>query len=381
MMNDMFDDLRPYQGDEVPAAIRRIAESQLFPLLASYVYPDKDIEASRLMVADLTTVAEFQSNVMLAFTKQVLKRSIKKFTYGGLQHINPQKRYLFVANHRDIVLDASLLEYVMHVNGYDTTEVTFGSNLMMNQLIVDIGKCNKMFKVERGGNMKDFYRNSVHLSEYIRHALIDKKQSVWIAQRNGRTKDGNDVTDQGIIKMLSMSGSQDRVKSIAELNVVPVAISYEWEPCDVLKMLELYESRSVKYIKKPGEDLNSILTGIVQQKGDVHIEFCKPLSLDELQVYNDCTGNEFNKHVAMLIDKRIYKGYRLMANNYIAHDLLYGQRRFGSFYTESQKNDFIEYLRQIYRYDDCDINVLCDIFLGIYANPVVNVRSCVGTDV
>ena len=245
MVRSDFDDIRPYYESEINEAMHRIADNQWFSLLASYVFPDKELDEVKQMLKGISTVGEFQREVMYAFTQQVIRSSVSEFTYSGLEHVEKDKQYLFVSNHRDIVLDASLLQNILHKNGYDTTEITFGSNLMVNQLVVDIGKCNKMFKVVRGGSMKDFYRNSIHLSEYIRYALTEKRQSVWIAQRNGRTKDGNDLTDQGIIKMFGMSGAHDKVQSLAQLNILPMAISYEWEPCDVLKMMELYEYRVV----------------------------------------------------------------------------------------------------------------------------------------
>lgn len=372
MVRSDFDDIRPYYESEINEAMHRIADNQWFSLLASYVFPDKELDEVKQMLKGISTVGEFQREVMYAFTQQVIRSSVSEFTYSGLEHVEKDKQYLFVSNHRDIVLDASLLQNILHKNGYYTTEITFGSNLMVNQLVVDIGKCNKMFKVVRGGSMKDFYRNSIHLSEYIRYALTEKRQSVWIAQRNGRTKDGNDLTDQGIIKMFGMSGAHDKVQSLAQLNILPMAISYEWEPCDVLKMMELYESRGVKYIKKPGEDLNSIMTGIVQPKGHVHIELCQPLTVDDLMAFDDCTSNEFHKNVATLIDDRIHRGYKLMPNNYIAYDLLYGRERYKNFYTDGQKAEFIEHAKQLCQYSEWELDVLQDIFLKMYANPVIN---------
>ena len=147
-----------------------------------------------------------------------------------------------MSNHRDIMLDASLLQNVLLAHGHDTSEITFGANLMQGELMIDLGKSNKMFRVERGGNMKDFYLSSMHLSNYIRNAVTRLHHSVWIAQRNGRTKDGNDTTDQGIIKMFCMSHPQDKIEALEQLHIVPVTVSYEWEPCDVLKAIELYMS-------------------------------------------------------------------------------------------------------------------------------------------
>ena len=369
-----FDDIRPYYEEEISAAMQRIANSDVFPLLASYVYPSETLEATRERIRSFKTVHEFQHDTMRRVNEQIITRSISEFSVSGLERLSPDKHYLFVSNHRDIMLDASLLQYYFVLNGFDTTEITFGANLMMHPVIIDVGKSNKMFKVARpGGDIKEFYQNSMHLSEYIRYTIKEKGQSVWIAQRNGRTKNGIDQTDQGIIKMFCMSESKDKMKALAELNIVPIAISYEWESCDILKALELYESQYTKYTKKPGEDLNSILTGILQPKGRVHIALCQPIRLAELSAFEEQTNNEYHKSVARLIDSRINTAYRLFPNNYIAHDILYGNTRYQSMYTNEEYNVFLQHLTALDRYEDtCDIERLRDIFVGIYANPVDN---------
>ncbi len=373
METSIFDDIRPYYESEIPAAMQRIADSPYFPILAAYVYPDEPLEAVRRRIASYRTVRDFQTETMSMVNKRVIENTITRFSCSGLDKLSPDKHYLFVSNHRDIMLDSSLLQYFFVSNGFDTTEITFGANLMMNQLVVDIGKSNKMFKVERpGGSIKDFYRCSRHLSDYIRHVITEKGQSVWIAQRNGRTKDGNDATDQGIIKMFCMSCPDDKIKAIGQLNIVPVAISYEWEPCDVLKTLELYESQFAKYTKKPGEDLNSILTGIVQPKGRVHIELCDPISHAELSKFEPMTNNEYHRAVAHLLDSRINKAYRLYPNNYIAYDMRYGVKKYRDAYSDEEFEAFRNHLKELERYDTCDIENLVDIFLGIYSNPVTN---------
>ncbi len=368
-----FDDIRPYYEEEIPAAMRRIASSGSFPILASYVYPDEPIGDVRKRIAGYTSVRDFQHETMMQVNERVIKTSTTGYSCSGLERLSPDKAYLYVSNHRDIMLDSSLLQYSLVKAGFETTEITFGANLMMNQLIIDIGKSNRMFKVERpGGSAKEFYRCSRHLSDYIRHTITDKKNSVWIAQRNGRTKDGDDTTDQGIIKMFCMSEPADKIKAMSDLNVVPVSISYEWEPCDILKVLELYETRFVQYVKKPGEDLNSILTGVLQPKGRVHIEVCEPITRGELQAMEGMTNNEYHKSVARLIDSRIHRGYRLFPNNYIAYDLRYGTRKYSGRYTAEEKAAFEERLSRLLAYDTCDTDQLADIFLGIYANPVAN---------
>ncbi len=371
--NPKFDDIRPYYEEEIPAAMQRIAHSDAFPLLASFVFPDMPLAEVRKKVESFQTTHDFQHGVMYFVNEQIIQRSITEFSCSGLERLNPDKNYLFVSNHRDIMLDASLLQNHLVDGGFETTEITFGANLMVSPLVVDIGKSNKMFKVERpGGSIKDFYRSSLHLSEYIRYAITEKHESVWIAQRNGRTKDGIDATDQGIIKMFCMSEPHDKIHALAELNIVPVAVSYEWESCDILKALELYESQYTRYTKKPGEDLNSILTGILEPKGRVHFELCKPISVPELSAFESQTNNEYHKSVAKLLDRRINAAYRLYPNNYIAHDLLYGNEKYKTMYTQEQYDAFQERLTLLDRYDTCDLERLKEIFIGIYAHPVDN---------
>lgn len=368
-----FDDIRPYYEEEIPAAMQRIADSDVFPLLASFVYPSESLEDVRKRICSFQTIREFQHDTMRCVNEQIIARSITDFSVSGLENLSPKEHYLFVSNHRDIMLDASLLQYYFVINGFETTEITFGANLMMHPVVIDIGKSNKMFKVARpGGDIKDFYRNSMHLSEYIRFTIKEKGESVWIAQRNGRTKNGIDQTDQGIIKMFCMSEPKDKIKALSELHIVPISISYEWESCDILKALELYESQYTRYTKKPGEDLNSILTGILQPKGCVHIELCKPITIDELSVYENQTNNDYHKSVAKLIDGRINAAYRLYPNNYIAHDLLYGNTKYSKKYTDEQYNAFLQRLSKLDKYDTCDLERLKEIFMGIYSNPIDN---------
>ena len=384
-----FDDIRPFYDSEIPAAMQRIADSPHFPLLAQYVYPGQDIEKVRNLMRQFTNVYDFQHEVMRCVNEQVIARSTTSFTYDGIDRLDPEKRYLFVSNHRDIMLDACLLQYALWQCGHETTEITFGANLMSSPLVIDIGKSNKMFRVERGGTPREFYRSSLHLSEYIRYCITEKHQSVWIAQRNGRTKDGIDQTDQGIIKMFGMSRPKEPVEALAELNIVPVSISYEWESCDLLKARELYLSRDTKYVKQPGEDLNSILTGVMQPKGAVHISCCPVITTADLQTLLDDSdadnapalpsitggagGGSFNRSVAHLIDERIIEAYRLTPNNYIAYDLLHLTSEYADRYTPAQRDAFLahpEHLRDMHIEDIDTLNTLRNILWGIYANPV-----------
>ena len=372
-MNTLFDDLRPYIQEEIAPAMQRIADSEYFPMMAKFIFPEKDVEEMRNIVRHIRTTYEFQMKIMYYFNKVVIERYADSFIFDGVEYLDPEKSYLFISNHRDIMLDSSLMQYMLHINGFNTTEITFGDNLMSSQLIIDIGKSNKMFKVVRGGNMRSFYSQSLHLSEYIRYTIKGKKESIWIAQRGGRTKDGNDATDQGIIKMFCMSDTDDPIRSADELNMVPVAISYQMESCDILKTREVYMSRNqAKYIKQKGEDLNSILTGITQPKGNIHISVCKPIRRNELEAIDYNQPNEFYKALATLIDQRIYKNYVLHNNNYIAHDIRSGENTFAAHYTSDEKAAFIAQIEEMLCQIEGEKDALTSIFLDIYANPVEN---------
>ncbi len=370
-----FDDMRPYTDAEIPAAMERIATSEFFPFLAKYLYPDDPLEEARGRILGYGTVRDFQFDAMRRVNERIIELSVSEFSWSGTQRLSPDGACLYLSNHRDIMLDACLLQYALYRDGFDTTQITFGANLMTVPVVVDIGRSNKMFRVERpGGNMREFYLKSRHLSDYIRYVITERRQSVWIAQRNGRTKDGNDFTEPGVIKMLALGGG------IRDLHIVPMAVSYEWEPCDILKAVELYISSQTTYVKKPGEDMNSILTGITQPKGRVHIELCEPLSGEEMDGCAALPGNGGLKAVTALVDGRIHRGYRLFPNNYIACDLLYGCSAFGDRYNEGQKAAFERHMDSALEKYGKEFNDdrLRDIFLGIYSNPVRNRLSCGG---
>ncbi|MDR2679561.1 MAG: acyltransferase [Tannerella sp.] len=374
-MQNKFDDIRPYYSSEIPPAMQRIAGSEYFETLSQYIFPNENVEDVRERVRNIRTTDEFQQKIMYFVNRQIIARSVSELTYGGLNRLEREKSYLFISNHRDIMLDSSLFQYVLHTNGFRTTEITFGSNLMHPQLVVDIGKANKMFKVIRSSNIRSFLENSMHLSEYIRYTIREKGESVWIAQRNGRTKDGNDVTDQGIIKMFCMSKATDLILSMGELNIVPVAVSYQIESCDFLKTRELYLSRDGrKYVKQPGEDLQSILTGIFQLKGAVNIRVCKPITAGDLDI-DYKFPNEFYKKVAALIDRRIYENYKLYNNNFIAYDIRSGSTKYRDFYTPEEKEMFVEHCHTMIEQIDGDRETLRYIFLGIYATPIENAEK------
>ena len=372
LSSEILDEYRPYNDNEVPAAVHRIAQDALFPRIIQFVFPDKDMTAFIEEFIQIKTADEFQEKVMDKAIRSVVEKTITNLSYIGVEKLTNEKSYMFISNHRDIVLDSAILQTILLGNGIKTSEITFGSNLMRPQIVVDIGKINKMFKIIRGGTAREIFINSLNVSEYMRYAITEKRQSTWIAQRNGRTKDGADKTEIAVLKMFAMSSQKPFVENLEELNITPIAISYEYEPCDFLKTNEIYVSRRQAYQKAPGEDLNSILQGIIQFKGNTHYTICDTVTSDELQLCAKQPHSERFKELAGIIDRKIYAGYKLWKTNYIAHDILYGNYKFSTFYNKDDRETFIDYMRNGLSLLTGDYDELREIFLKIYANPVNN---------
>ncbi|MCQ2226263.1 MAG: acyltransferase [Paludibacteraceae bacterium] len=371
-----FEPVRPYNDSEVPAAIEAITKDVFFPMVVKYCAPEANVDEVIQMFSQIKTVRDFQSQVMHAAINAIIKKTTDGVSSDGFEKLDNRKRHMFIANHRDIVLDSAILDVLLFERGIDTCQITFGSNLMKGNLVVNIGKLNKMFRIIRGGNIKDFYKNSVEVSAYMRYAITELHDSVWIAQRNGRTKDGNDKTEVGVLKMFSLSSEKAFVDNLDELSIAPISVSYEYEPCDFLKTAELYISRFQKYIKGENEDLNSILTGIKQPKGRIHISVTDPITREELEICDKKEKNDKLVALASLIDQRIYKGFKLFKTHFIAYDLLYGDT-YTDRYTAKEKNDFIAYMNEGLSKlgEEMDRSELEQIFLHIYANPVLNCLS------
>lgn len=373
-----FDDIRPYNDSEVHPALERIVANPLFSNVAQYLFPGQDENLFRQLLLSCNSKEDFQVKVMSQIVAKILHGTAKELTFSGLEHFKGGKKHLIVSNHRDIVLDSAIIQLILHQHGVETTEIAVGDNLITSSFIEDITRSNKMIKVIRSSNPREVYTTSKVLSEYIRYNVANQKSSVWIAQRNGRTKDGIDVTEQGLLKMFDMSGSGDFVKDFAELSILPTSISYEFEPCDIQKAVEMYVSRRQKYVKAEGEDLKSILTGIMQPKGNIHIAFNEPVSLEEIQEASQLDKNEKFKAICTAMDRRIVAEYKLWGNNYIAYDMLNATNEYASMYTAEQKAAFEGYMAAqlaSVKLPDIDMVELKEIFLSIYANPVVGKKN------
>ena len=365
-----FEDIRPYYNDEAREVMFRLIEDPIFFKLVNYLWPKMLMEEVREKADKVFSNLDFQLQFMHAAIRTIVAETSTGLTSSGFEHLDKNESYLFIANHRDILLDSAILQILLVENNFSTSEITFGNNLMDKGFITEFGKLNRMFTVLREGTSKELYEISRKLSSYIRHTLVDKKTSVWIAQRNGRTKDGFDMTQTGLLKMLNISGADSFEKNYAQLKIVPLTISYEYEPCDALKAEELYlSSLHTKYQKSQGEDLNSIITGIKQNKGRIHLTVGKPI-INELNLFENSNDNERIKKLANLIDRQIYNDYKLWPVNYIAADLVDKSYKYEDKYTSEEKELFVNYVSQSLAKMEGDKDSLTQQFLKIYSNPV-----------
>ncbi len=368
-----FEDIRPYYDGEINAALRRIVAVPEFKKILEFLFPGSNKDQ---MIADLKKIdsaLEFQKQFMHPLVNSIVKKTSYGLTTSGFEKLPKGKPYLFVSNHRDIVLDSAILQVVLLDHGHQTSEITFGSNLMTNQFIIDLGKVNRMFKVNRGGNRMELFRNSQLLSAYIRHTITTKKTSAWIAQRSGRTKDGSDKTETGLLKMFNISGACDFFESFSALNIVPLSISYEYEPCGSFKVRELLSAANgIPYKKEPNEDFISILTGITQQKGHIHLAACEEVNHQLCDINPAWSQNDKITQLASLMDASVYRNFKLWPTNYIAYDLQNHSQTFQHLYTPEQKAGFLEYMQNELSFFIDNQKLAHDILLKIYANPVLN---------
>lgn len=371
-MIENFNEIRPYNNDEIRPAMQRISKHPLMDPILSYLFPEKNIRELRGEISSIDTIEDFQRHIMLKSIHSILDKTSKNLTYSGLENIRADKKHLLISNHRDILLDSGIIQTIMFDNNLPTSEMAVGDNLITEQFIEDIARANKMIKVVRSTNPKELYNSSLLLSSYIRYIITSGQSSVWIAQRNGRTKNGIDITEQGLLKMFDMSCTGPFTEGFKQLSIVPVSISYEFEPCDHLKTKEIYVSRRQKYVKAAGEDIVSILTGIVQEKGNIHIHFGEPISDSEIESVSKLEKNERFKALAEIIDKGIVGGFKLWKNNYIACDLLNNSDEYISEYSIEDKEDFRKYFKNKISELFGDRDEIEEIMLSIYANPVLN---------
>ncbi len=370
---DEFSDIRPYTDEEAKAVFSKLAGNPLIERISRVLFPEENPQFMGNALKKISGVDEFQRVIIKRGIEWILDHTVRDFSYDGIDNVKKVNgKFLTLSNHRDIIVDPAISQYVLFTNGFGTSQLCVGDNLLSNPYVEILLRSNKMIKVIRGISARTLYLSSMLLSRYIRQTITGGESSVWIAQREGRTKDGKDSTEQGLLKMLDMSGSKDFVANFKELNMLPLSISYEYEPCDILKAREVLISRTTKYVKRENEDVESILYGLKQWKGNVHLNIGAPLTEEELEEASQCVKNDRYLYIRSAVDKRIIEGYKLWKTNYMGYDLANSVSKYASRYTEKDMEDFKAYVEEKLATVEPELDKaeLRDIFLRIYGNPV-----------
>lgn len=371
-----FDAIRPFEPEELPEVFERLLGNAQFAQVVAYVFKDMPYDMLAQKMRACKTNLDFQ----VAFCYPFIKGLLQKASLGcdiNVDAIDMEKRYTFVSNHRDIVLDSALLDVMLIEAGCKTTcEIAIGDNLLSLPWVKDLVRINKSFIVERSVSLRQMLLSSKRLSDYMHLVIAQKHDNVWIAQREGRAKDSNDRTQESIIKMMVMGGEGSLVERLKGLHIVPLAISYEYDPCDFLKAQEFQLKRDIADWKKgPMDDVVSMQTGIMGYKGHIHYDAapCIDAWLDTLDP--DMPKADFFKAVATHIDEEVFRRYRLYPSNYVALDELEGTTAHADRYTAEQKAQFDGYIAQQMakiQLPDKDEAFLRERLLTMYANPARN---------
>ncbi len=367
-----FDEIRSFHDCEVNEAVQSIIRHPMMKALMNFTFPDIDEKILLEQLKNTHSIYDFQKNFISHTIRKILETSSQGLTTSGFDKLDKNTSYLFVSNHRDIVLDTSLLNLVLLDKGYTMTSSAIGDNLVQQNFLHILAKLNRNFLVQRGLSLREQLKSSQLMSKYIFQLLTCENRSVWIAQREGRTKDGKDATQQGVLKMLAMAaGNTPLPEFFKNLRIVPLSISYEYDPTDVLKMPQLLAKQNDKvYVKSKDEDFNTMMSGVLGQKKHIHLHAGNVLN-EEL---NNIAVNFDNKNkqlqaIAQIIDDSVIDNYKLWPTNYIAYDLLNKTEQFSEKYTDKEKQLFERRLEMRINNDD---ETLRNGFLSMYANPVVS---------
>ena len=374
--NTEFDDIRPYYDEEVPSAIDQLLNDPQFKKIVGFIYPDRSWEEFSTLMRSFTTKKAFQLDLAQNVVLDTARKTSSKIECAGFENISKDMAYTYISNHRDIVMDASLLSVFLIKQDYKSVEIAIGDNLLLYPWIENFVRLNKSFIVRRGVSIRQMLEVSAHLSKYIHFAIQEKKEPVWIAQREGRAKDSNDRTQESLLKMLAMGGKGDILANIKELNIVPLSLSYEYDPCDYLKAEEFQQKRdNPEFKKSQTDDLQNMQAGILGYKGNIHFQFGRPLNSLLKKEYDELPKNELILKLVSLIDKEIFLHYKFYPINFIAYDRLWGKNHFVDQYTSEDEKAFDAYLHkqlEKIQLENKDIPFLTEKILEMYANPVKN---------
>lgn len=372
-----FDQIRPFKDDEVKPAIQRLIAEPSFHTALRYVFPDKSTDYLLGLLNTIDSVSDFQDKIISHAVNAIIRSTTKGVRISGLENLNRSSSNLFISNHRDIVLDSALLNYLFFTESYPTTRIAIGNNLLQRPWIEDLVKLNKNFIVHRDVQARQAYDYSIRLSNYIRHSICEEHVSVWIAQKEGRTKNGSDQTQAGLLKMFAMSGEGEISNRLRDLRITPVSISYEIEPCGGMKAHEQFlKARDGKYDKAAGEDLKSMQSGIAKAKGKVQFHIGATISPEIVSAtFENTNKNEAFRELAIHIDKAISTNYKLFPFNFVALDMLNQSSEMSHLYSATDVSAFHDLIHEELHPLKEDKADLLPHFLAIYANPVKNKLS------
>jgi 1-acyl-sn-glycerol-3-phosphate acyltransferase len=367
-----FDDIRPFYDSEVNAALSENLHHPMMRALMEFIFPNTDEKIWHEKLLDTHSIRDFQINFAYKALKKVLHLTSDGLSTSGFEKLNKNTAYLFISNHRDIILDTSLLNVSLHDHQLLMTASAIGDNLVQKQFLLTLSKLNRNFLVKRGLNPREMLQSSKLMSQYIAQLLLKENRSVWIAQREGRTKDGNDATQTGVLKMIAMASDEENIIDyLKKLKIVPVSISYQYDPTDALKMPQLMaQANDEIYTKAKNEDFNTLMNGIMGTKKHIHIHVGEVIDNQINNIKNnfDNTNKQIQELTAIL-DQCIIKNYKLWNTNYIAYDLLHQTNQFAAHYKEEDKQIFE---RRMAKRIDVNNELMKESFLAMYANPVVN---------
>lgn len=372
-----FDEIRPYAPEELPRIYEELIADPAFRRVVETAMPDVLFESVAAKMRTCKTNLEFQKTFFYGLLWNLVRKTARSLDFDASALTDRTRNYTFISNHRDIILDSAFLSVLLVDEGMDTVEIAIGDNLLIYPWIHKLVRINKSFIVRRGLTMRQKLEASALMSRYMHFAVACKHENLWIAQRQGRAKDCDDRTQDSVLKMMALGGEGSAVDRLKEMNLVPLSISYEYDPCDFLKAKELQQKRdNPDYRKMPADDLTSMQTGLYGYKGHVHFQAapCLNSELDSLEE-RQLPKNEFFAAVSAAIDREIHRGYRLYAGNYVAYDLLTGGDRFASTYTAEEKERFEQYVSgQTAKVDlpDRDEDFLRRAMLVMYSNPLIN---------
>jgi hypothetical protein len=368
-----FDEIRPYRDHEVGDVLKELTLQDFFIPLIKKLYPGTNPEKFKIAISRISTIHDFQSKIIYPILKKLLNETSNGMGFSGFDHLDKSRAHLFISNHHDIVLDPSVLNVILYEQGFKTTKVAIGDNLLTTNWIKDLARLNKSFIVHRSPPIKLSYYYSHRLSNFIKSTILDDNESIWIAQRQGRAKDGNDVTQVSLLKMLAYGGDENKFSYLRSLNFLPLAISYEYDPCDILKVKELIEKeKSTQYQKSPKDDLISMATGLTGYKGKIHVSLGQPLYREFEDIIRHETSKEQYSSLAAIIDEQIQSIIKLWPTNYIAYDSLMNRDTYHKKYNQEQKHAFLEYVDKRLKSAGLTNKASKVMFLSIYANPVKN---------